>query len=198
MSSLIYLQVADEEVARVPEWLASLHCPSLCLSCHLYGPAGYLMFSHGRSIPEALLQNVFSDYRVWSHEADFDGHEGVFYRCQITDDLNERVGNIEQKIEMLEVCTLQQTCTPDGGTHMISGIAMQQHLARMALLRVQAELEQAMRMNSHWVAELDVTISLAIVSAEKCFVRPHLTRDNILKIVKGVLFSIHPATPGTK
>lgn len=63
------MQVADEEISKVPAWLASIHCSNLCLSCHFSGNSGYLIFSHGREIPEALLQNVFSDYTVWSHES---------------------------------------------------------------------------------------------------------------------------------
>lgn len=65
---------------------------------------GYLIFSHGAEIPDALIQSVFADYEFWSHEADFDGHEGVFYRCGMTDMLNRDVGNLQQKISIAEVC----------------------------------------------------------------------------------------------
>lgn len=66
--------------------------------------AGYLIFSHGAEIPDALIQSVFADYEFWAHEADFDGHEGVFYRCGMTDMLNRDVGNVQQKISIVEVC----------------------------------------------------------------------------------------------
>jgi hypothetical protein len=62
------------------------------------------MFSHGAAIPDAIIESVYADYEFWSHEADFDGHEGVFYRCGITDMLNRDVGNIQQKIDTMEVC----------------------------------------------------------------------------------------------
>lgn len=65
----VCLQVADEEIAKVPGWLAAIHCSNLCLSCHFSGNSGYLMFSHGMEIPEALLQNIFADYKVWSQES---------------------------------------------------------------------------------------------------------------------------------
>lgn len=102
-------QVADEEIARVPGWLARLHCPDLCLSCHFCSPSGYLVFSHGMALPEALLQSVFSDYKQWSYEADFDGHEGVFYVCNATRQLNEEIGDLEQRVLAREVRTLYCT-----------------------------------------------------------------------------------------
>eukprot|EP00892_Ulva_mutabilis_P006562 jgi/Ulvmu1/4278/UM198_0002.1 len=154
--------VADEEIAKVPTWLASIHCPNLCLSCHFSGNSGYLVFSHGSEIPEALLQNVFSDYTVWSHESDFDGCEGVFYRCSATDVLNQRVGDIEEKVLTYEA-----------------------QLARVALLEIQDELRDALTPNQRWLAELDVTCAMAEVCNEKCFVRPVLTSSNTLNIVKG-------------
>ena len=98
------VQIADEEIARIPGWLARLHCPDLCLSCHFCSPAGYLIFCHGMALPEAVLQSVFSDYEQWSYEADVDGHEGVFYTCNATQELNEEVGDLEQRIIALEVC----------------------------------------------------------------------------------------------
>jgi hypothetical protein len=98
-----HAQVADEEVARVPGWLARVHCPDLCLSCHFCSPAGYLVFSHGAALPVALLQSAFADYKQWSYEADFDGHEGVFYTCGATKQLNMEVGDLEQRVVALEV-----------------------------------------------------------------------------------------------
>lgn len=61
------------------------------------------MFSHGAEIPDALIQSMFADYEFWSHEADFDGHEGVFYRCGMTNMLNRDIGNVQQKISTIEV-----------------------------------------------------------------------------------------------
>ena len=99
-------QVADEEIARVPGWLARLHCPDLCLSCHFCSPSGYLLFSHGMALPDALLQSVFSDYAQWSYESDFDGHEGMFYSCNATKQLNEEIGDLEQRVISREVRVL--------------------------------------------------------------------------------------------
>lgn len=62
---------------------------------------------------------------------------------------------------------------------------MQQQLSRLALLQVQDELKRVMLLNNRWLAELDVVISLATVSAEHRFVRPVLSTDNHLKIIKG-------------
>lgn len=100
---IVCVQMADAEVARVPSWLAQLHCPDLTLSCHFCPPAGYLLFCHGRALPEPLLQSVFAEYLQWSYEADFGGHEGVFYTCSATQQLNEKVGDLEQRILALEV-----------------------------------------------------------------------------------------------
>lgn len=137
------MQVADEEISKVPAWLASIHCADLCLSCHFCGSSGYLLFSHSREIPEALLQNVFSDYKVWSYESglrcalfesahvilvwqivaegvvgpivehrctDFDGREGVFYHCNATNELNQRVGDIEERVLTFEVRLHRREC----------------------------------------------------------------------------------------
>lgn len=71
------------------------------------------MFSHGAEIPEALIENIFADYKFWSHEADFDGHEGVFYKCGMTDMLNRDVGNIQQKIDTIEVRHLVMSTRSD-------------------------------------------------------------------------------------
>lgn len=65
------------------------------------------------------------------------------------------------------------------------GWCVQQQLSRLALLQVQEELHKAMLLNIRWLAELDVVISLATVCSEHHFVRPMLTSDNRLKIVKG-------------
>lgn len=97
------VQIADEEVARVPGWLARVHCPDLCLSCHFCSPSGYLMFCHDRALPAAVLEAALSDFAKWSDEADFGGHEGVFYTCDATRQLNEQVGDLEQRILALEV-----------------------------------------------------------------------------------------------
>lgn len=70
---------------------------------------------------------------------------------------------------------------------------MQQQLSRLALLQVQEELQKAMLLNTRWLAELDVVISLATVCAEHHFVRPLLSNDNHLKIVKGW----HPLSAAT-
>ena len=39
-------------------------------------------------------------------------------------------------------------------------MCLQQQLSRLALLKVQEQLSKAMAMNSRWLAELDVVISL--------------------------------------
>jgi hypothetical protein len=49
------------------------------------------------------VQSVFSDYKLWSHEADIDGHEGYFYTCNATHELNEEVGDLELRVVELEV-----------------------------------------------------------------------------------------------
>lgn len=106
LDSLAMLQMAEHEVARVPTWLAHLHCPNLCLSCHFFAPAGYLMFCHGSALPEALTASVLSDFEKWSDEADFNGHEGTFYTCNLTRQLNRQVGDLEQRVVSMEVQSL--------------------------------------------------------------------------------------------
>jgi hypothetical protein len=58
------------------------------------------------TLPDALMQSVFSDYVQWSYESDFDGHEGMFYVCNLTKQLNEEIGDLEQRVIAFEVWSL--------------------------------------------------------------------------------------------
>lgn len=133
--------------------------------------------------------------------ADFDGLEGVFYRCHATDELNERIGDVEERVLTLEVGGYRKT----NGLAVVQAVSMnacplqvmvkvfytdttgvlQAQLSRVALLELQSELQAVLTPNLRWLAELDVTCAMAEVSSEKCFVRPTLTSSNVLKIIKG-------------
>jgi hypothetical protein len=52
------------------------------------------------------MQASLQDYVKWSDEADFVGQEGVLYCCDATKQLNEDVGDLEQRILALEVCCM--------------------------------------------------------------------------------------------
>jgi DNA mismatch repair ATPase MutS len=63
----------------------------------------------------------------------------------------------------------------------------QAQLAQAALLQLQDALEKEVCPSFRWLAELDVVISLAEVSAQNDFTRPVLTERNIINIDKGVV-----------
>lgn len=50
------------------------------------------------------MQASLQDYVKWSEETDFCGQEGVLYRCDATKQLNEEIGDLEQRVLALEVC----------------------------------------------------------------------------------------------
>jgi DNA mismatch repair ATPase MutS len=62
---------------------------------------------------------------------------------------------------------------------------MQAQLAKRALLKLLDAMEEEVQPRLQWLAELDVTISLAEVSEQHCFCRPDLTDENVLQITKG-------------
>ena len=55
------------------------------------------------ALPEALTSSVLADFKQWTYESDFGGHEGTFYTCNATQELNEEIGDLEQRILSLEV-----------------------------------------------------------------------------------------------
>lgn len=68
---------------------------------------------------------------------------------------------------------------------------MQAQLAKGALLELLDAMEEEVQPRLQWLAELDVTISLAEVSEQHGFCRPDLTEENVLEITKGT--TIHCA-----
>jgi DNA mismatch repair ATPase MutS len=62
---------------------------------------------------------------------------------------------------------------------------MQAQLVKGALSELADAMHEEVQPHLNWLAELDVTIALAEVSAQQNFCKPKVTEDNILSISKG-------------
>lgn len=72
------------------------------------------MFGPHRAAVHSLWTSLFicaAFFLPQTCHIDFDGREGVFYRCNATNELNQRVGDIEEKVLMYEVQLCLSFCS---------------------------------------------------------------------------------------
>ncbi|KAL8469958.1 hypothetical protein ACS0TY_032719 [Phlomoides rotata] len=148
-------EVSSLELARLPHMLGGKFIP-----CIVYiHQIGYLMCIFGEKLDDNILEKL-QDFEFAFSDEDGDSKK-FFYRTAKTRELDNLLGDIYHKI-----LDMERAITRDLVTHILE--------FSLSLLKA-----------VNFAAELDCSLSLALVARQNNYVRPILTSESILEIRNG-------------
>lgn len=100
--TLLFPQVVQRELQRVPRYLRPQHDQAQLWSCLYMPQLGFVMRLEGQPLSTSLAASL-PDYTL-AFEGVVEGREAWFYRCDATCVLDEEYGDVLHTMRDLEVC----------------------------------------------------------------------------------------------